>query len=368
MKKVLVVGTGRVGATIAKELHFREFDVTAVDTNPKALATLYHRGIKIDTQWVKHLDGADIVVGAVPGHTGFQILERAISAGKDVVDISFFPENPWPLDELAQKHGVTAVIDCGIAPGTWNMILGHFESKGNVGSCTCYVGGLPVNRHWPHEYKAGFSPIDVIEEYTRPARYRFNGKTVTKPALSEAEYVDFKSVTLEAFNTDGLRTLLETSSVPNLKEMTLRYPGHIEKMRFLRDAGFFSHVRMVNGVAPIEMTAEVMFPDWTFESGEKDVTFMRIDIDGRTIDMIDHADDEEMSMSRTTGYMCTATVEVLAQGLIKKKGLVPPEYLGHDYSIFREIMFRLAGHNIRFTENGSGLWWLSEEDLQNIVA
>jgi len=89
-----------------------------------------------------------------------------------------------------------------------------------------YVGGLPIVRQWPYEYKAVFSPLDVIEEYTRTARFVENGRVVTRPALTDLERVDFEGVgTLEAFNTDGLRTLIQTIPAPNMKEKTLRYPG-----------------------------------------------------------------------------------------------------------------------------------------------
>ena len=78
-----------------------------------------------------------------------------------------------------------------------------------IDSFECVVGGLPKIRTLPFEYKAPFSPIDVIEEYTRPARFIENGHIVIKPALSDAELIDFeKTGTLESFNTDGLRSIL----------------------------------------------------------------------------------------------------------------------------------------------------------------
>ena len=55
-----------------------------------------------------------------------------------------------------------------------------------------------------------------------------SGKIITKPALSEPEFVDFEGIgTLEAFNTDGLRTLLTTMNIPTMIYKTLRYHGHI---------------------------------------------------------------------------------------------------------------------------------------------
>ena len=46
---------------------------------------------------------------------GFKALKSIIKAGKNVVDISFFPEDPFLLDDLAKQKGVTAIVDCGVA-------------------------------------------------------------------------------------------------------------------------------------------------------------------------------------------------------------------------------------------------------------
>ena len=84
-----------------------------------------------------------------------------------------------------------------------NLILGRFNEEMQVNRFECYVGGLPSIRKKPFEYKAPFSPVDVIEEYTRPARLKENGVIVTKPALSDRHLMNFDGIgTLEAFNTE----------------------------------------------------------------------------------------------------------------------------------------------------------------------
>src|SRR6266545_5923707 len=81
------------------------------------------------------------------------------------------------------------------------------------------VGGLPADRNRPFGYAIVFSAADVIEEYTRPARVVEDGRTVTRPALSEVETIEVPGVgTLEAFLTDGLRTLLSTVRARAMKE------------------------------------------------------------------------------------------------------------------------------------------------------
>jgi hypothetical protein len=221
MKKIIVLGSGMVGRIMAVDLA-RDFDVTAADLRPANLERLKGTPVKplaadlSDAGAVgRAVEGFDLVVGAVPGSLGFSTLRAVLEAGKDTVDISFFPEDAFLLDGLAAKNGRTAVVDCGVAPGMSNMILGHHASRMNVTHFACYVGGLPFKRDFPFEYKAPFSPADVIEEYTRPARYVENGHLVVKPALSDAELMDFPEVgTLEAFNSDGLRSLIATMSIP----------------------------------------------------------------------------------------------------------------------------------------------------------
>ena len=229
---------------------------------------------------------ADLVIGAVPGFMGFATLQAIIEAGKDVVDISFFGEDPFALDALAKARGVTAVVDCGVAPGLSNMVLGYHAPRMTVESFRCLVGGLPAVRTLPWQYKAPFSPIDVLEEYTRPARLVAHSAIVTRPALSEPELVEFEQIgTLEAFNTDGLRSLLVTmSEIPNMVEKTLRYPGHIDLVRALRESGFLSHEPITAGgsqVRPIDVTAALLFQQWRLGRGEPEFTAMEINVRGQ---------------------------------------------------------------------------------------
>jgi len=223
------------------------------------------------------------------------------------------------------------------------LIMNAARKLDKVESVLIYVGGLPQIREWPSEYKAVFSPIDVIEEYIRPARYIENGFEVVRPALSDPEYIFFPEIgTLEAFNTDGLRTLATTIDAPNLKEKTLRYPGHIEKMGILRELGFFSKEESIEvkglKTSPLKMTAQVLFPNWKLKPGEGDITIFQSIVDGikdgkkmrYTIDMYDKycPDTDVISMARTTGYTATLAIRMIADGLYTCKGISPPEYMG----------------------------------------
>ena len=371
--KVVVLGCGRVGRAMVMDLASESgWEITAVDALDTAFAGLEGfanvatRSADLgDPEVVAEvIAGHDLAVGAVPGPMGAATLEAVIESGIDVVDISFFEEDPFHLHEFAVDKGVTAVMDCGVAPGFSNLALGHSQTVfDELSSFICYVGGLPEVRRWPYEYAAVFSPIDVLAEYTRPARIVENSVEVVRDALSEIELLDFPGVgTLEAFNSDGLRTLLKVEGIPDMKEKTMRYPGHAERMRMLRETGFFGEDAVRIGdveIRPIDLTAKLLFPTWQLPEGEGDQTVMRISVEGvlggrrirRTWDMLDRFDHESgvTSMARTTGYTCTAAVRALAAGLYKDPGLVPPEVLGRTPGVYDFIKDRLAERGVEFT-------------------
>ena len=368
-KHIIVLGAGRVGATMAKDLA-ADFQVTVADVSEAALARLQGLGTrKADLSSpagvAAAVDGADLVIGAVPGFMGFETVKAVLEAGKDIVDISFFAEDPFLLDDLAKEKGRVAVMDCGVAPGCGNILLGHMATQlDKVHRFITLVGGLPVVRSWPFEYQAGFSPIDVIEEYTRPSRYVAHGQEVIMPALSEPELIEFPGIgTLEAFNTDGLRTLLHTIDAPFKIEKTLRYPGHIEKMRMLREVGFFGKEPIDVGgvkVAPLDLTTKLLFPMWQMKEGDEDFTVLRVMVEGEkngrkvthTFDMLDRYDPATglTSMARTTGYTCTAVARLVASRSYTRKGISPPEFVGREPGAKDFVLGELLKRGIRFTE------------------
>jgi lysine 6-dehydrogenase len=289
--QIAILGAGMVGRAMAIDLASKH-SVTSFDFSEQSLSILNKKNNLVKTvqadlskyeNYTTLLAEFDYVICAVPGHMGYQALQAIILAKKNVVDISFFPEDALALDNLAKKNNVTAIVDCGVAPGMSNLVLGYLNEKMTITNFECMVGGLPKKRVKPYEYKAPFSPIDVLEEYTRPARYIENNCMVTKPALSDAELIDFETVgTLESFNTDGLRSIMFTMAhIPNMKEKTLRYPGHIDLMKELIKAGFFSNEKIeIKGqkISPMEFTATLLFNEWKLKEDEEEFTLMQINI------------------------------------------------------------------------------------------
>ncbi|HEY6979096.1 MAG TPA: saccharopine dehydrogenase C-terminal domain-containing protein [Chitinophagaceae bacterium] len=371
--KIAVLGSGMVGRTMAIDLA-TQHDVTSFDANEYALELLKSKSTAVKTlkadlssyaSYKPLLEPFDLVVTAVPGFMGYNTLKAVIEAGKNVVDISFFPEDALQLDYLAKEKKVTAIVDCGVAPGVSNLIIGRYNELMKIESFECYVGGLPKTRKKPFEYKAPFSPIDVIEEYTRPARLKENGQIVTKPALSETELMDFEEVgTLEAFNTDGLRSILFTMAhVPNLKEKTLRYPGHAELIIALQRSGFFSteSIRFKEEeITPLQYTSAILITEWKLQPNEEEFTVMKVIVKGnmngtaKTIEytMLDRFDiaTQTSSMSRTTGFTCTAMVNAFAKGLFNKTGVFPPELVGNNEICFNYILDYLKQRNVMWVK------------------
>jgi saccharopine dehydrogenase-like NADP-dependent oxidoreductase len=303
----------------------------------------------------------DLCINALPGFMGFDVLREVIDLGKNIVDIAFSPEDPLTLNERAKEKGVTALVDCGVAPGMSNLLVGYAASLlPSVKNVRIWVGGLPKERHLPWEYKAVFSPIDVIEEYTRPARLKENGQIVIREALSEPELLDFPGIgTLEAFNTDGLRTLLFTIDAPNMAEKTLRYPGHRDKILLLKQAGFLDeHPIQVKGhvLSPLDVTAQVLIKQWELKEGEEDLTVMRVDVQGETqtyrFEVLDRYDRKSglHSMARTTGFTATTFARAVLNGMITQKGILPPEKLGSNHELVKYVLDALKKRGIHYTQ------------------
>src|SRR5688572_727224 len=370
MKRAVVLGCGLVGKVMVRDLaadpdlevqvhDLSESNLAAVADLPRVQRSRTDLSDPVAIQ--KAVRDADVVVGAVPGFIGFRMLSAVIEAGKSIADISFAPEDAMELDQAAKTRGVTAVVDCGVSPGLSNLAIGRAVAElEEIDNAVIFVGGLPRARFWPFEYRSVFSPTDVIEEYTRPARIVEDGRVVIKEALSEVEPLDFPGIgTLEAFNTDGLRTLITTVRARNMREKTLRYPGHVDRMRMLRETGFFGNATIeVDGVkvVPRRMTEKLLFEQWRRPPQEEEITVLRVVVEGRrktqrrrfTFDLFDRTDfaTGNTSMARTTGFPCAIVARMLARKELVKPGIQPPELLGQTPAIYDQIVGELTKRNV----------------------
>jgi len=372
MSNVIVLGAGMVGSAMAIDMA-KNHNVTLTDLSKRVLDNVKQKYNNLTTQQLDVTNKAglqriikqyDLVINAVPGFLGFETLKAIIEAEMNVIDIAFFPENSLELDALAKKKNVTAIVDCGVAPGMDNVILGYYNEKMKLTDFECLVGGLPKEKKWPFCYKAPFSPIDVIEEYTRPARYVEHGEMVVREPLTDCDYVEFEKVgTLESFNSDGLRSIIYTMPhIPNMKEKTLRYPGHVEYVRVLKESGFFNDEKVdVNGilVSPLDFTSKILINEWKLGETEEELTVMRVTLkginaNGQTEEIVYNLHDEyckdtnTSSMARTTGYTATAAANLFLEGLFSEKGGFPPELVGKHEACFNYFLKYLEKRGVHY--------------------
>jgi lysine 6-dehydrogenase len=307
--------------------------------------------------------GYDLVVGALPGAIGLQTMQAVIAAKKPYVDISFMPEDPRYLNEAAKKAGVPVLYDIGVAPGTSNLLIAKgVRELAPASYCRCIVGGLPVLRKLPWEYEAPFSPIDVIDEYLRPARFKMGGEVMARHALSDVETFDIPGLgTLEGFLTDGLRSLLDTIDCPNMEEKTLRYPGHAERIKLLRDSGFLDDKEIQVGGVMVnarEFTFKLLEPAWFQREGSEEFTAMQILVVGgeekkrrTTWTLLDRTDPKrkETSMARTTGFPAAISARAILDGTAGlEPGVHAPEALGGNDDFISKMLKSLSARGVNF--------------------
>ena len=374
--KIIVLGSGKIGSVMAKDFveYNKDAEIVFSDINGNRAKQAAENipgssWTTIDTsdynELVKKLSDFDFVFGALPGEYGYKSIEASIEAGIDMVDVSFTPETPLDLDLPAKNAGVTIIPDCGVAPGLSNVLVGYSASRlDKVIDTHIMVGGIPETPVPPLGYTITWSAEGLIDEYVRDVGIIEKGNPVLVPALSGLEEINFPGIgKLEAFYTDGLRSL--SQSIPeaeNMWEKTLRYPGHVEKIRLLRELGFFDDEPIAVGkskVSPRLMTARLLERTlWKPEIG--DLVAMIIEVKGelagkevgfrfRILDKFDH-EKKVTAMARTTAYTASIAAGMLIRGSIKGPGIIAPEKLGMDQVIAKELLEELKKRGIRIEE------------------
>jgi len=374
--KVLVVGCGNIGSVAAEDFaKSASADVVVADNDrAKTEAVADKIGMK-KVSWVqldvsnherlvKTLRDFDLIMGFLPGKLGFRLAEACIDAGKSLVDVSYMAEDPLALNDKALKAGVTIVPDCGLAPGISNVLVGHAAANmDKVKTVHIMVGGLPEKPIPPLGYTITWSPESLIDEYTRKAGIVEKGKKTEVEALSGLEEIEFPNVgKLEAFYTDGLRTLANTIKAEHMWEKTLRYPGHVEKIKTLKALGFFDENPVdITGmnVSPRKLTVKLLEQKlWKPEI--KDIVALKVEVSGIKNDkrtsyvyhLLDTCDKEHgiTAMARTTAYPASIVAQLILKKAVKEKGVVPPEKLGMDDTLFKMFIDQLEKRGVKVSE------------------
>ncbi len=367
--KCLILGGGRQGITCGEFLFKKNIDVTFVDIDEKNLYMIEKLGFKkikekidIPEKIVKLSSGYDLIICALPARFGRMAQQAAILSGKNIVDLSYSKEDPFELEDKAISSGITIIPDAGVAPGISNLFAGRiYKSFDRCEKIKIYVGGIPEKNIPPIGYTITWSPEDLLSEYERKVKILKNKKIKIVEPLTGIEKVKFKGFEdIEGFYTDGLRTLLKTlKNVNDLEEKTLRYKGHIEKIKFLKDLGFFNET--INEKKPREVLIEILKNIQTRDI--KDVLLLRVIGEGKInrkkrkiiFELVDRGDDKHTAMERTTGYsLAIFSYILLTENILK--GIVPPEILGFDQKLFEKIISHLKEVNIKvkFKNEDSG--------------
>ncbi len=376
--KVLILGCGNMGSVAAEdfaksmksvEVHVADKNVARAKEVAERIGTDNVSWIQLDTsnhsELVSALENYDLAMGFLPGSLGYRLVEACVYVGRDLVDVSYMSENPLTLNGKALRANVIIVPDCGLAPGISNILVGNaLRRLDSVQTVRIMVGGLPETPVPPLGYVITWSPESLIDEYTRKARIIKDGKIVDVEALNGLEEVEFPNVgSLEAFYTDGLRTLLHTvNNVDSMWEKTLRYPGHAEKVRFLKTLGFFDERQIaVEGVSlsPRKLTVKLLEQKlWKPEI--KDIVTLKVEVSGikngkqirYTYHLSDRYDEKRgiTAMARTTAYPASIVARLILRKAVRDKGVVPLEKLGMHEEFFQAFLDELEKREVIITE------------------
>jgi len=376
--KVLIIGCGNIGSVSAQDLvkSVPSTEIVVADKNEKRAKDVAEKIEKDNVSWtgldtsnhgelVNTLKGFDLAMGFLPGKLGYGLCKACIDAGKDLVDVSYMAENPMTLNASAAKAGVTIVPDCGLAPGISNVLVGHAVGKlDEVKAVHVMVGGLPEKPVPPLGYTITWSPESLIDEYTRKVVIVKKGRKVEIEALSGVEAITFPKVgELEAFYTDGLRTLLYTmENVEEMWEKTLRYLGHAEKIKAFQTLGFFDEKKIdVEGVnvSPRKLTVKLI-GEKLWKPEVKDIVVLKVEVVGvengkktsYSYHLLDNYDKKQgiTAMARTTAYPASIVAQLMLKKAVKEKGVVPPEKIGMDKKLFSQFSDGLKKRGIKVSE------------------
>nr|ANV79975.1 putative saccharopine dehydrogenase [uncultured Candidatus Thalassoarchaea sp.] len=328
MSDVIALGCGLVGKFVIKRLIENGNSVTVVDLKvPTEIATLEQvTTVEGDVfSIIESLPQNKVVVNMLPGRIGDRVRPKLIESGHQIIDLAFTLEDPIKYSELAKNNNCSLLWDVGIAPGLSNMLVKRGSKMlGELDVVHIKVGGNPSKIDSGWSYMAPFSPSDVIEEYTRPARIIENNQSVTVPALSQRHLIDVEyHGKMEAFLTDGLRSIMDSIPAKEMKEFTVRWPGHIDKW-------------ITEG---IDMEENELLNEWKFDNSREEFTWLEVKVekeDSKLRWMVyDNGKDGDSSMARTTGLVTAACAILFLEkgpmgGCGLEPGIHPPENLSED--------------------------------------
>ena len=225
--KIAIVGSGNIGWAL-KQLLKKNFEISQGDIEDGFDA--------LDISQVKDfLKGNDAVISAGPFKVNKNIAKIAAEQGIAYFDLTEDVETTDFIKNLNSKN--ILMPQCGLAPGAINIcaasMMKDFDSVNEV---LMRVGALPRFTTNEMSYYLSWSTNGLINEYCNEADAIYEGKSVKLMPLEGIEKIVIEGESFEAFNTSGgCATMCETyeNQVENLSYKTIRYPGHVNHMKFL---------------------------------------------------------------------------------------------------------------------------------------
>lgn len=359
--KIGVLGCGLMGKEAARDLtesdKVSEVGIADIDFSRVKQVCEQLRSSKLvphrvnasnQNQLKKFINKYECIINALYYSFNETVAKTAIETGVHYVDlgghIGHITERVLALNDKAAKAGVTIIPDLGVAPGLINILAGYGAGKlDEVKVIKLYVGGIPVKPEPPLEYNHVFSMEGLLDHYTQPVEIIRNGKIVVIPSLSEIETIYFEKFgPLEAFHTSGGTSTLSRSfpRLETLEYKTIRYPGHAKKFKLLVDLNLTKpdYEVEVDGhkVNPRKVLLKVLQP-LTALKDKDDVVLLRVIVSGvknkeqKTFvyEMITYKDRKKnvTAMERATANTVSVAAQMIASGIIKRRGVFPPEQI-----------------------------------------
>ena len=239
MKKLAVLGLGKIGTLASELLHNSGFEVTGIDLNArtgtlpfdvKALDLSSAEGVAAE------FSSQDAVLSCVPFHLNIRLAQIAHDAGIHYFDLTEDVPTTNAIIELAKTSKGVMAPQCGLAPGFIGIVgadlIGALD---DCRSCKMRVGALPQNPTGLMGYSFNWSPEGVVNEYLNDCEVLENGERKMVSPMEWVEDIYIDGMKLEAFTTSGgLGTMCETylGKVPNIDYKSMRYPGHVAQINF----------------------------------------------------------------------------------------------------------------------------------------